>query len=119
MLAKCSNPRCTAAFRYLEGGRLFLLEEDAEHSVSKSGRLEYFWLCNDCSSTMTLRLGRDDTVATVRVPEPCRDAASDVAVTWTERNRGLFLRSVNSFLLKPLPNRRSMQMFRKVDTGIG
>jgi hypothetical protein len=103
MLSKCTNLGCSAVFRYLEGGRLFLLEEDWNRKEYKSGRFEYFWLCQDCSATMTLRLREDRTVAAVRLPEPLTNTDSDVASNWIERKRGLILHSVRSLLLKPIP----------------
>jgi hypothetical protein len=69
MLSKCSNSSCSTPFRYLHQGTLFLLECDSEHSASTSSRGEYFWLCERCSSVMTLRLGEDETVVAVPIPE--------------------------------------------------
>jgi hypothetical protein len=51
MLSNCSGPSCVAHFLHLGDGKLFRLI-----NVSDPGRLEYFWLCNHCSATMTLRL---------------------------------------------------------------
>ncbi len=98
MVATCSNPSCSASFRYLGEGRLFRLEGDPAFR-SKSNRVEYFWLCHRCSSAMTLRLREDGTVVTVLLPEPIRGVADGVALTVVDRGKGLLLRSV-SF---PLP----------------
>ena len=65
MLSKCANPGCSASFLYLHQGKLFRLEtngngDDADvdvadpHGKNSSRRLEYFWLCDDCSSLMTV-----------------------------------------------------------------
>jgi hypothetical protein len=99
MLTECSNPSCGAPFRYLKDGRLFRLESDPTLWSSKSNRVEYFWLCDRCSSEMTLRLREDGTVVTVLLPEPIRGVPHGVALTWADRKTGLLLRSVSS----PLP----------------
>lgn len=99
MVAKCSNPSCSAPFRYLEDGRLFRLERDPALGASQSKRVEYFWLCQRCSSTMTLRLREDGSVIPVVLPEPTRALPDGVAPTSAHRVKGLMLRSV-SF---PLP----------------
>src|ERR1035441_7500224 len=95
MLAKCSSPSCVAPFHYLEDGRLFRLESDPALRSSKSDRVEYFWLCHRCSSTMTLRLTEDGTVVTVLLPESIRGVPDGVALTSTDRRKGLLLRTVS------------------------
>jgi hypothetical protein len=45
MLGKCSNPSCSAPFRYLQNGQLFRLESDPVLRTSKFNQPEYFWLC--------------------------------------------------------------------------
>jgi hypothetical protein len=65
MIAKCANPSCGTFFRYLRGGKLFLLERPP--IVPKSGpptpeeqfrdpgsHDEYFWLCEKCAKIMTI-----------------------------------------------------------------
>jgi hypothetical protein len=96
MLVKCTNPSCSASFRYLRDGRLFRLERDPTPWSSKSNRVEYFWLCHRCSSEMTLRLREDGTVVTVLLPEPIRGVPDGVAISWADRKTGLLLRSVSS-----------------------
>jgi hypothetical protein len=82
MLVKCTNPSCSASFRYLRDGRLFRLELDPTLCSSKSNRVEYFWLCHRCSSEMTLRLREDGTVVTVLLPEPIRGVPDGVSFSW-------------------------------------
>ena len=49
-------------------------------------RVEYFWLCGHCSSTMTLRLEDDQTVIAVPIPEPIRDIPTVLHLfLWIER----------------------------------
>jgi hypothetical protein len=59
MVAKCANPPCRTRFRYLGEGRLFRIEIE-------SSKNEYFWLCSDCASKMTLKAKRGKGVIVVR-----------------------------------------------------
>lgn len=52
MIAKCANPDCNVAFRYLRGGKLFLLDIPRDTGGEGTRRREYFWLCDQCSATM-------------------------------------------------------------------
>ena len=65
MLSKCANPGCSNLFRYLHEGRLFRMETEIQREGSSSltcrpdgkksiRRMEFFWLCDNCASTMTL-----------------------------------------------------------------
>jgi len=98
MVAKCSNPSCSAPFRYLGDGRLFRLETDPALGSSELNKVEYFWLCHHCLSTMTLRLTEDGTVVTVLLPKPIRGVPDGVALASAHRGKGLLLRSVSSRL---------------------
>ena len=51
MVQKCANPSCSAPFRRLRDGRLFVVEAAAEGHPRK---LNYFWLCDSCSRIMTV-----------------------------------------------------------------
>lgn len=63
MIAKCANPDCNVAFRYLRGGKLFLL--DIPHDSPREGthRREYFWLCDQCSATMKVVINESGEAA--------------------------------------------------------
>lgn len=72
MLQKCANPSCTAPFRSLREGKLFLAEtppQDANHSLDgprrKMPRREHFWLCAACSTHFTLCFDTDRGMLTV------------------------------------------------------
>jgi hypothetical protein len=78
MLSKCANPACSASFRYLHNGKLFRVERPAEGSRKKSAefddervakkpanRIEFFWLCDECSAVMALAFDDDGAVKTV------------------------------------------------------
>ena len=66
MVTKCANSSCSAGFRYLRGGRLFLFEVSqgppmSGLSSSESGfrksefrSSEYFWLSEECAKSMTI-----------------------------------------------------------------
>ena len=60
MISMCANPACCQPFRYLRGGRLFLLEvaaldTDGSRPTGAHGRKrEYFWLCERCAPTTTI-----------------------------------------------------------------
>ena len=105
MVAKCSNPACSASFLYLQDGGLFRLESDSALGSSKSIRVEYFWLCQNCSPTMTLHLREDGTVAIFLVPKQIRGVPHGVAPTSAGRGKGLLLRSVSSALPQRLGGR--------------
>ncbi len=75
MLSKCANPQCTASFRYLHDGKLFRMELPAaftavnklpEHAKKPPLRTEFFWLCESCSTQMTLVYNREAGV-TIRL----------------------------------------------------
>ena len=98
MVAKCANPSCSRTFHYLAEGRLFRLEADPALSLSDnptfedSKIVEYFWLCEACSTSMTLRL--DEKGKVVAVPEPSAENPRDAAII--SRHKGLLLRSVST-----------------------
>ena len=68
MLHKCANPACSSLFRSLGRGKLFLLDRDpapvasgvaSTNSRKRSGRqIERYWLCDGCSSLLTLTFDR-------------------------------------------------------------
>lgn len=96
MLAKCTNPSCSASFRHLAEGRLFQLETDPTLESSKTKATEYFWLCDHCSAGMTLRVTEDGKVMATGLREALRNGPQ-VAFVSVNHENGLLLRSV-SFL---------------------
>ena len=101
MLAKCANPSCSASFRHLQDGRLFLLEPDRTLRPSEVKALEYFWLCKACSAEMTLRLAPDGRVIPTVLRKALR-SGSQFAFISVNRENGLLLRRV-SFLRSSHP----------------
>lgn len=62
MLDKCANPTCSARFRKLREGRVFVIEVGADSETNRAGRVcqqRYFWLCDSCCRTMTVIAEKD------------------------------------------------------------
>src|SRR5208337_595190 len=96
MVAKCSNPSCSALFRRLAEGRLFRLEPDrALPGSSKSNRLEYFWLCDSCSAAMTLHVSGEGKVIPVALPAPVYGGPHRSGFISSKRQKGLLLSGVS------------------------
>jgi hypothetical protein len=66
MISKCANPACTAHFLYLHEGKLFRVLRGSEEALAPQmgvdptvrkhvQRVEFFWLCSNCSTRMTVR----------------------------------------------------------------
>ena len=72
MLSKCANLGCSASFLYLHQGKLFRLETSGNGDANvadpqgkhSSRRLEYFWLCDECASLMTVSFKKGVGVTT-------------------------------------------------------
>lgn len=87
MLSKCANPGCSAAFLYLSRGKLYRWETATApngrtfgadpQAQSTSRRLEFFWLCEDCATTMTLTFRKGIGV----VPQPLLRAKAATATS--------------------------------------
>ena len=65
MVSKCANPNCAAGFRYFHIGKLFRMETspglERRRSMGQDEvlsrplrRIEFYWLCENCASKMTL-----------------------------------------------------------------
>jgi hypothetical protein len=59
MVARCANPRCSAEFRFLKEGKLFLAERTAIEQSRSAGRLppralQHFWLYDACCQRFTV-----------------------------------------------------------------
>jgi len=86
MVSKCANPECSVPFRYFHTGKLFRVETatgyDRRRSMGQDGtevkplrRLEFFWLCENCSRGMTIMFDKDCGV-TVRARNYALSAAA-------------------------------------------
>jgi hypothetical protein len=87
MLSKCANPACTTPFHYLRDGKLFQIDTSLSCPLRvgpqlvaeprQPQRVEFFWLCAECSSTMTLAFQRGKGVVMVPLPAAAsRNAAA-------------------------------------------
>ena len=66
MVSKCANPDCSNQFRLLRDGSLFVGARVGNAELVQPGnpmgpskvprRLEYFWLCNGCSSSLVVSI---------------------------------------------------------------
>lgn len=76
MLDKCLNPTCSAKFRTLRDGRVFVKEIDCVpegDGNARAHKLAYFWLCNSCCRTLTVIVQKGNGVRTVPLtssPDP-------------------------------------------------
>jgi hypothetical protein len=74
MLSKCANPDCGATFHYLGEGKLYEIKvdpnQDPQPFKMSAGRAERFWLCDRCSSLMTLAVDASKKVILMPLPEP-------------------------------------------------
>ncbi len=95
MVAKCSNPSCPVRFRHLKEGKLFRLETDPLLKPTTVKVKEYFWLCRDCTSTMTLHLGEDGAVRPALLPNKVPQAGEFISAN---REKGLLLREVTFWI---------------------
>ncbi len=73
MLSKCANPACSQPFRYLRDGKLFEIETrvGADPAVGErkpSRRVEFFWLCGQCSTEFTVVNDKEQGVITIPIP---------------------------------------------------
>jgi hypothetical protein len=96
MLGKCTNPSCSASFRYMEEGTLFRLQTDPALRLSNPKRPEYFWLCRSCSATMTLHISKEGKVVPVALPAPTHGVSHRSNFKWLKREDGLTLSDVRS-----------------------
>jgi len=80
MLSKCANPECSAPFQYLHQGKLFELQTAPINSdvtaPKPPQKVERYWLCSRCTSTMTLAVNRDNQVRVIRLRKPALSATA-------------------------------------------
>src|ERR1017187_7918556 len=95
MVAKCSNPSCSASFRHLEEGMLFRLETDPTLRSSNLKTPEYYWLCGSCSAAMTLHISKEGKVIPVALPAPAHGAPHGSGFISSMRQKGLLLSGVS------------------------
>jgi hypothetical protein len=101
MLTKCANGSCFASFLHLAEGRLFRLETDGPIRSSNPRETEYFWLCDHCSASMTLRLTQEGGIMATGLADALCNGPY-VALNSVDRENRAYLRSV-SFLCSSHP----------------
>ena len=72
MLSKCANPVCSTPFRYLREGKLFEFRSDREPEAGKGSKksprqVEFFWLCGECSTELTVIRDCQNGIVTVPI----------------------------------------------------
>ena len=76
MLKKCANPMCSSQFRVLSQGKLFQVEVDGfiacanPRKTRSPRRVERYWLCDRCCSSLTLIFEKGRGMVTVPLPSP-------------------------------------------------
>jgi hypothetical protein len=66
IVSQCDNPDCRRELRYLRDGKIYAFAM-SEANGSKS--LEHFWLCGECSKSMTLTCLNQSEVKTIITKE--------------------------------------------------
>jgi hypothetical protein len=57
MVNNCANPKCSKPLHYLRDGRVFVFEVAGARlgpDGKRTRHLEHYWLCGDCSPSMTV-----------------------------------------------------------------
>lgn len=70
MVGKCINPYCHRPFRSFGQGKLFMTEypPTLESGLSLHARTrEHFWLCEECSKSMTVAIRREHGRIAIRI----------------------------------------------------
>jgi hypothetical protein len=85
MISKCANPACSAHFLYLHQGRVFRVMRVSDNSdgpemgldptLKKRQHVEFFWLCDRCKGTLTIRYNKDGAVTVQPIRAALRAAS--------------------------------------------
>jgi hypothetical protein len=85
MLSKCANPACSATFRYLGEGKLYLIDSKdlARHRAPAGSKYAgksctYLWLCSSCCQHMTIQIDSDLEVQVARKRGIQSDSEPDI-----------------------------------------
>ena len=85
MISKCANPAYSVPFHYMRNGKLFRMEFDPGHDQHRPvlandpklvRRIEHFWLCGECSATLTLVMNNGKVETAPLEPFVVRRAAA-------------------------------------------
>jgi hypothetical protein len=93
VLHKCANPTCSNLFRRLSQGKLFQVEAEYLPGSSQPAqfarksrplrKVEYYWLCDQCSSFLTLTFEKGRGMITVPLLFTGRKPAATVHLDGT------------------------------------
>ncbi len=85
MISKCANPDCKTRFRYLRSGKLFHFEvitsepgprlANGKPPKKPVRKLEHFWLCGECCTSLTLKHERNEGVIVIPIRKQHRASA--------------------------------------------
>lgn len=68
MVAKCVNPYCNQPCHTLERGKVFVTEYPPTLASGLKDRVrEQFWLCEECSKSMTVAIRREHRKVAIRI----------------------------------------------------
>lgn len=67
MVAKCINPYCSRPFHHLDHGKLFVTEYPPSAPGVHARKREHFWLCEECSKTMTVAIRHEHGRPAIRI----------------------------------------------------
>jgi len=67
MVAKCINPYCNRPFRHVEHGKLFVTEYPPTFPALHERKREHFWLCEECSKSMTVAIRHEHDRPAIRI----------------------------------------------------
>jgi hypothetical protein len=76
MVSQCANPDCRRELRYLREGKIYAFAMSAGNGRKS---LEHFWLCGECSKSMTLTCLNQSEVRTARRRPNYEDRRGSVA----------------------------------------
>ena len=80
MLDKCANPACSAIFRRLSEGRVFVIEIEDDYQSSprvRTSQRQYFWLCTSCCQSMTVIAKTGNMAQVVPLTESVSSAGAE------------------------------------------
>jgi hypothetical protein len=82
MSNKCVNPFCNSPYRDHGLGKLFAVlfpPTTFEKHHNMPGRLQRFWLCEDCAQTMSVAVRREFNSVVVKIINLAPDGATKLA----------------------------------------
>jgi len=110
LLNKCANLDCGESFRYLQQGKLFRVEKVTRDGSSEVEHPEYFWLCQECSEKVSLRLDGNAKVTAVALSDRESRNTAEALFLPLDRKEGVLL---SYFQLLPAAGPHSEELRRR------